>query len=234
MPRSAGSLNLAGARLTNPEGLALSADNIRADGSVRARQAQVSGQVLLRHAVLKGGLVLSGARLANQHAPALLGARLDADEGLFLDRLTCEGEVDFSHARIGRNMILAAADLDGAPALTATGIVIQGPLDARDMKARGTVSLTDAEISGPVHLQRACLDNPGGTALDASGIQAGAAISASDEFTARGTVNLINARIASYLSLAGAVLEQSGGDALLCRRANTPSWSCGQPGSRAR
>jgi hypothetical protein len=222
--QTGGSLNLAGARLSNPGGLALSADNFRAGGSVRARQAQVSGQVVLRHAVLRGGLVLSGAHLANQHGPALLGARLDADEGLFLDHLTCQGEVDFSHARIGRNMILAAADLDGAggPAITATGIVIQGPLDARDMKARGTVSLTDAEISGPVHLQRACLDNPGGTALDASGIQAGAAINASDKFTANGTVNLTAARIASYLSLAGAVLQQPGGEALLCWRATTP------------
>jgi hypothetical protein len=130
-----------------------------------------------------------------------------------------------SHARIGRTLTLADADLSGGSsgqALTASGASVEGPLDGRGLTARGTLSLSGARVAGDVALQRASLENAGGNAIDASGIQAGAVIDASEGFSARGTINLINARIGSYLSVSDAMLRQPEGEALLCWRADMP------------
>ena len=223
--RLGGSLALAEADMSAPERPALSADNIRIDGSIHAYRAKIDGQIRLQHASLKGGLFLSGARLSNPGGAVILGARLDAEEGLFLDHLTCDGEVQLSHARIGRTLTLADADLSGGSsgqALTASGASVEGPLDGRGLTARGTLNLSGARIAGDVVLQRASLENAGGNAIDASGIQAGAAIDASEGFNARGTINLINARIGSYLSFSDAMLRHPQGEALRCWRADMP------------
>ena len=77
------------------------------------------------------------------------------------DRLRCEGGIRLNDARIGRNIILIGAEVanDGGKAITTRGTIIQGPLDAKHLKARGTVSLTDAHVSGPIHFQHAHLEN---------------------------------------------------------------------------
>ena len=220
----AGSLSLVEARLSASPGLALSADNIRIDGSIYAQRTTITGQILLRHAALKGGLFLSGARLSNPDGAALLGARLDAEEGLFLDHLDCDGEVRLSHAHIGRTMILTEAKLHGpdGDAITAPGIRVEGPLEAMKLSTRGKVDLSDAQVTGPLQFQGAHLENAGGTAFDADGLQAGAAIDVCERFTAHGSVHMTNARVASYVCFDNANLLNPAGNALMCWRTDSP------------
>jgi hypothetical protein len=183
-----GNLGLAGAKLSNANGRALSAYRLTVGGDLNCAKDDTSaapfaatGEVHLDHARIGGQLILTGAQFAgpgkatadNRKQPWALnayGVRVDgnlmANEGF-----TATGGMQLGLAMIGGNLNFTFATLSNASglALSAYQLTVSGDLNCAadgesDLRftATGEVRLVNAKIGGQLNLAGARLEAPTG------------------------------------------------------------------------
>ena len=210
-----GQLRLSGAKLSNPDGNALSLDGAKIGSDAFLSRLEASGTVRVLGARIAGQLVLNGAKLSNPGGNALALDRAEITGGAFLTGLEATGEVRALGARITGQLDLKGAKLskpDGH-ALALDRAEITGGAFLTGLEATGEVRAPGARITGQLDLRGAKLTNPDGVALslDRAEITGNAVLTALE---ATGEVRAPGARIAGQLDLRGAKLTNPGGNAL--------------------
>ncbi|MFI6430282.1 hypothetical protein [Rhodococcus oryzae] len=210
-----GLLELDGARLTNPGGVALGLDRANVESSVLARSGFTAiGEIRAVGAHVGGQISLTGAALTNPRSNALHLDRATIDGGIFAPLLTAEGAVRAIGAHI------STIEFNGATltnphghALNLDRTTIDGGIFAREgFTAEGAVRAVNAHIS-TIEFNGATLTNPHGHALSLDRTSIDGALFAREGFTAEGEVCAVNAHI-SILDLNGATLTNPHGHAL--------------------
>ena len=195
--RIGGNLRLRGARLDNPAATALSAGGLTVDGGMWCGQGFTAvGEVRLIGARIGGAVELAGALLTRPGGIALCLDQATVPEVDAAGLVVTEGQVTAVGAHIARRLSLDSARLGGGtgvPALVADAAVIGTDLILSNAHASGEVRAR-ATIGGQLSMRQTRLANPGGMALDARGLQAGA-VYLLPAVPVQGTVCLSNARI---------------------------------------
>jgi hypothetical protein len=209
-------IELAGARLHNPGGLALSAGGLAVKGGMFC-----NGDGFSAH----GGVWLVGARLGANLSFAKATLSNPGKLALVLDRATigdfdgsdlrCSGRISLVGVRVATDMNFGRAhiDGDGQVAMVADGGVIHGTLRLAEMRARGEVAIRTSHIGRRVILTDAHLENPAGTALALSGTEIASDLFCRD-VTIVGEARLARAQVRGHLDLDHARLANSAGTAL--------------------
>jgi hypothetical protein len=214
--RVAAAFIMSAARLSNPDGVALSAGGLTVDGGVFLTRGFVAtGEIRMVGARLGANLSLPEATLSN---PAGIALNLDlATIGTCLGAgITCAGQVTLTGTRIAGDLDLTGARLEtGAdrPALIADGATVDGLLVLRDVRARGEISLRTVRVGQRILLMDAELDNPGGVACRLSRAQVSADVFCG-RMIAAGSIRLSGATIGSSVLLNNARLRNPAGNAL--------------------
>lgn len=193
-----GSLIFAGATLTNPDGVALSADALTVGQGMFCRYGfTVQGEFRLVSAHIGTQLVFTGATLTNPDGVALGADELTVDHAMLCDQgFTAEGEVRLSGAHIGGQLAFVGAILTNlnGPALHADGLTAATVLCYEGFMALGGIRLVGARIATELNLTGATLANPDGVALDLEGVRIGTLFLRPEE-PPEGIVDLTNAHI---------------------------------------
>jgi hypothetical protein len=214
-----GQLNCRGAKLTskNNQGNALVADGVKVRGGVfLGQEFTAAGAISLSGADITGPLDCGGAKLTGKdnNEYALIAERMKAGGDVFLDQeFTAAGTISLSGADITgqlncRGAKLTSKDNDGY-ALVADGVKVGGGVFLnQEFTAAGAVSLSDADITGPLNCSGAKLtgkDNDG-YALVAERMKVRGGVFLGQEFTASGAVRLSGADLTGQLDCGGAKL----------------------------
>lgn len=214
--RIGASMILAGARLDNPGGVALSAGGLSAAGGLFLNEGFTAiGEIRLYGASLSANLSVSGGTLRNPNGTALNLNR--AALGVFHGAgLVSEGQVSLVGVRVASDIDLRSAHLTGSggnPALAADGASIDGALILSGVNAHGEISLRTVRIGQRVWLMDSQLDNPGEIALRLSRAQVAADVFC-DGMSAVGGIRVAGATIGGGLSFTGARIRDDAGIAL--------------------
>ncbi|ALG15730.1 hypothetical protein AOZ06_52760 [Kibdelosporangium phytohabitans] len=155
---------------------------------------------------------LVGLRMKACRMPGVIGRNLRVESDLILEpRFTCDGALDLTDATIDGSLRLSGAVLHG-PFLGAR-LRISGSLQAVVLRVNGEIRLYGAKVGGNLQLTGACLINPHGVALDASGLTAEGNLLADargGRFRSSGRVLLRGAHICGDVRFTGAELDASG------------------------
>jgi hypothetical protein len=179
--RIGGVLSLRDARISSPDGPALTADSLRVEDMLTMGRSEISGAgpegaIRLVAARINGALSLSAGVLHNDTGPALVAHYLEVGGSVYLDRLQAHGMVRVAGGRVGR---LTATDAsirnEHGPALDATRLTALQGVDLRRSMLSGaddilgTVQLRRAQLGGELDLRYGRVTNTsGGPALRAS------------------------------------------------------------------
>lgn len=214
-----GQIDLTGATLSNPAGVALGLDGATVAGGVFARNGfSAQGEVRALHASVGAQIDLSGATLSNPGGVALSLDQAAIAGNLFArNGFATKGEFSAIDTSVGGQIDLTGATLanPGGIALRLDGATITRDLFARDgFTAEGTIRAVGASIGGTVELTGAALSSPGGVALSLDRATIVGVLLARNGFATKGEFSAIGATIGSLLDLRGAVLTNHDGMAL--------------------
>jgi hypothetical protein len=215
-----GHLDLADAKLHNPQGFALDGDSVKISKGGYFSSSTLEGTVSLIGSEIGYQLVFSGAKLSRPAGDVLLCSGKIAP--VFLDGIEAEGTVDFVGIEIDGPLILSGAKLHqpGGNALIAANARINGSLFLQEgFEAEGTVSFDCADIQGGFYLSGAKIHQAGGVALAATNVKLTKDALLTDGFEAEGTISFAGTEIGGQLNLSEAKLHQPGGDALIAANA---------------
>jgi hypothetical protein len=138
--RVKGGLVMDYARLSNPDAIALSADQLGVEGGMFLRGIAAEGEIRLRSARITGPFSLAGATLANRDGFALNAERVTVDGGVFChDGFASDGEI-----RLRGLHVTGQFDLGAVPVYTAADRVGAGEL--QPSRISGSVDLRHARI----------------------------------------------------------------------------------------
>jgi hypothetical protein len=239
-----GSLDLTGASIDHPEGLALDLGDATIGGSVfliddqdgrrpviRGRidlgSARISGQLLIRNATLEGSLTAptGGAYTrAREGGTAISGPRLAVGgEVAFEGSCQVRGGLDLSLSELSGLSIQGSCTLraPGRNALDLTNAELRSSLILHPgATVQGTVRLTGARIHGNVTMEATALSAPAGRSLLAArGVTVDGDVQLRDLRALGGLLNLRGAMLGSVLDLPAAYLDYPDGQALTLHQA---------------
>jgi hypothetical protein len=220
-----GRLNLDGATLANPGGIAMNGDGLAVEGSMLCgRGFAAAGEFRLEGAHIAGFLDMDGATLTNPGGMALNAIQITVGNSMYCgERFTATGEVRLIGGHIGGQFNLlgggALTNL-GSTALCADGLVIDQDMMWSDrFTVTGVIRLSGARIGGQLDLSDASLTGAGGgLALLANGLTVGRDMFCLDGFIADGEVRLDDAHVGGDLNLTGATLTNPDRRALFAQR----------------
>ncbi|WP_125803968.1 hypothetical protein [Actinoplanes sp. ATCC 53533] len=216
------SVNLRGCHLPSLEASRLKTRDLDAsDGfnakSVRLDQADVSGSVMF-----------DDATLHNPGKVAFFGRALNVGQFLSLGNgFTAHGKVDLVGATVGKSLVFTGATLNhpGEFALDAQGVSvgfavflgssISNPLG---FTALGGIRLIDARIDQFLCCWQGRIENPGGYAIAAQGMNIRQTLLMQNGFSAVGTIDLNESAIGGSFHLSNADLDGGDGCALTAER----------------
>jgi hypothetical protein len=166
-------IELTGACLRNPDGLALSGGGLTVRGGMFLSGGFTAhGQVWLVGVRLGANLSFGQATLANPGNAALNldRATIGNLDGSDLD---CSGWISLVGARVASDLSLERARITsgGEHAVVADGALIEGTLLLAEMRADGEVAIRTGRVGQRLILTGAQLENPAGTALALSGTE---------------------------------------------------------------
>ena len=232
--RIGGTLNLNGATLKNPGGVAFNGFGLTVGQGMRCGSGfTANGQLLLINAHIGNALSFTGAELHNPDGWVLDAQGATVDYGLFLGSsigdsggFTAHGGIRLVGMHVNGFVCCWDATFNnpGGFALDALGLTVRDNLlFERGFTAAGEMYLTNAQIGIFLNLDRATLTNAGGAVLTAERISVGQAILCREGFTAHGKINLTGARVDAEIDFTGAVLSHSDDGALTLTHLRTPS-----------
>ena len=214
--RISGNIQLPGAVLRNPGGVALTGGGLEVSGGMFAIGGfTANGEVNLIGARLGDIFALPGAKLNNPGGTALNLDRTTMRDCELAD-LACSGLISLAGARIGSRLSLDQARLEdpaNGKALVADGVTVGGSAEFSGLLARGEVSMRTASVGEGITLLGARLDNPAGAALCLDGTAVADDI-VGDGMTVTGEVRLSGTQVSGQLSLDQVRLANPGGVAL--------------------
>ncbi|ROO83346.1 hypothetical protein EDD29_0848 [Actinocorallia herbida] len=186
-------IDLAEAVLRNPGGIALGADWLTT-GGIWAPGLTAEGRIMLRGSQVSGEVRMEGSRLEGDGAKAIVGDGLSAGS-LRMNRARITGEVALRGARIvdmvdGRDAVFAHP---GNVALRLSLADVTGDVFLGRSRIDGVLRVAEAKIGRILQLTDADLENPGGYAVEARGLQAGRLTLRPDKLV--GAVDLEHARL---------------------------------------
>jgi hypothetical protein len=199
------------------------------------RRFTTSGCLFLPSARIDSDVSLRGARLhpgsPDRTAQPSDDPYYDPRAVLIADRIRVDGNVDCDqgltsagtlrvvNAQIGGSLRLTGAEIDVAvagtlpsgdvPALHFDGTEVRGDVDARGLRVAGQTSLVDVTVRGSVHLDGACLDNPGEDVFVARRLAVGSTVECRDA-DIYGSVIMQGARIGANLDLRASTITRPG------------------------
>ena len=208
-------IELTGACLRNPAGLALSACGLAVTGGMFCSGGfTAEGRVWLVGARIAANLSLARSTLTS---PGKVALKLDRATIGDLDGadLQCSGQISVVGVRVASDMSFERAQIDngGRRAIAADGAVIEDTLRLTGMRTRGEVALRTGSVGRRVLLTGAQLENQAGTALVLSGTEIGSDLFGKD-ITIVGEARLARAQMRGHLDLHHARLANPGGTAL--------------------
>jgi hypothetical protein len=241
-----GVLDLSGATLRNPEGVALLADRLTVEGAMICRNGfRAEGSVRIASGHVSGLLDLGGAQLINPGGFALFADELIVD-GVLACRagFRAEGSVRLPGAEVSGLLDLDNSDLAnrGGVALFADGLTVSGAMVCRGSRIDGVVRLPTAHIGGSLLLHGTHVANLldsrhlayrvdpellgqldpmrqaafPGVALFAERLTVDGDVFCREGFQAQGAVRFLGAHIAGRLDFQGATVCGDGPQALDC------------------
>ena len=223
-----GDLSLDGARLSNPDGMALDAAGARIGGEATfhtegEHRFEADGEVRLSNASIGRNCEFMGARLSNPGGDALDASGCTIGGHLRLmsagnHRFESEGRLVLFNAKISDDLACLGCRLSNPEgvALAADDIEIGGQalfnvMGEHRVEADGGVRLSNGSIGRDCEFMGARLSNPGGDALDLSGCKIGGHLrlmsAGNHRFESQGKVLLWNARVSSDLACYGSHLS---------------------------
>jgi len=239
-----GSLDLTGASIQRPEGLALDLGEATISGSVfliddqTGRRPVIRGRVDMGSARIAGQLLIRNATLEGSLTAPVGGAYSRLREGgtaVSAPRLCVGGEVAFEGAcQVSGGLDLALSELSGlsiqgscalrAPGRTALNLtnaeLRSSLLLNRGATVEGTVRLTGARIHGKLTMQETILSAPEGRSLlAAQGLAVDGDVELQDVAAVGGHLRFRSATLGSVLDLAGAQLDNPNGQTLSLHQA---------------
>jgi len=213
-----GPLVLNGARLSNPDGVALAADGTEFGNDVFCRRCHATGEVRLPGAQIKGDLDFSDATLACPGGVAVECDGVQVGGTLSVNGGTVLGEFATNDARVDRRIALVGAVLSnpGGDAFRGDSLHVGTGLFCRGgTVVTGAFRLPGARVGGILSFSGAVLSNPGEDALMATRLVVDGNAFFSDGFSAAGAMRLLGAHIHGQLNLNGATLDNPGAAALI-------------------
>jgi hypothetical protein len=158
---------------------------------------------------------LAGCEFTACWLPGLEARNLRSDNDVLITGTTVAGgAVDLTDGDIHGSLVLRDSRLTNADgiALHANRLQLAGALLASGIHTTGEVRIPGLRSGGNVNFAGATLDNPGGAALDANGLQVGGNLHLTTDpvagrFRSTGRLFLPSARIDSDFSLRGALLQ---------------------------
>jgi|GEM_PF-2981552 len=230
-----GDLELHGACLMNPAGLALDAVGARMGGDARLNaigehRFEAHGEVRMSNADIGGDAVFTGASLTFSEGDTLdlNGSRIGGHLLLMSGpgrRFESEGQIVLGNARITGDLVCRGARLSakGAVAIGASGIqtggdALLGVMQSDRLDVEGAIILLNARIGGHLDLNGACLRHPEGDALDLTGSAVGGDIwlvpASGHRFECEGRLMMADMKASGDFICRGARLSNRGGVAL--------------------
>jgi hypothetical protein len=200
-PGSAAGVRLRGARVTGP---------LRLMGGAAAVPLVCEGCLFDAGVDLVDSSVRT-VRIVDSELPGFDGTRLRLDGILDLGGSRIAGCVRLEHAKVSGQLSMRASRAgDGADAVAATGLSVDGDVDCAALEARGRVSFKAAAVTGRVDLAGARIAAPGGRALVLSSATIGGELDCL-ELAVDGETRAINCRVDGQLIMSAAQLRNPGG-----------------------
>lgn len=211
-------------RILNSELPALDGTRLRLNGILDMTGSQVAGTVQLPQARVDGQLRLRGIRVGTvgAGAVAVLARGLSVDGEADCSGMQARGLVSFEGAAVTGTLNLAGAQIScpGERGLDLNHATIGGTLACPGLGVDGETRANNCRISVELIMRGARLDNPGGIAFFAGGLEVAGGAFLSQGFSAHGEVTLIGARLAANLSVRKSTFDNPGGTAVNLERAD--------------
>ena len=202
---------------------ALDGTRLRVEGLLDLTGSRVAGTVQLQQARVGGQLRLRGMRAGSAGAgiPAVFARGLSVEGEADCTRLDAHGLVSFEGAKVTGTLDLDGAQIScpGDLGLDLKYAVVEGTLSCRRMTVKGVTRANNCRIGVELVMGGALLENPGGDAFFAGGLNVAGGAFFNRGFIARGKVRLVGARLAANLSLSESTFANPGGVALDFERA---------------
>lgn len=182
-------------------------------GTVRLQQARVDGQLRLRE-------IRAGA--AGAGAVAVLARGLSVDGEADCAGVEARGLVSFEGAAVTGTLNLADTRIScrGERGLDLNYATIGGTLACPGLAVDGETRANNCRIGVELIMRGARLDNQGGIAFFAGGLDVAGGAFFGRGFSARGEFTLIGARLAANLSVRKSTFDNPGGTAVNLERAS--------------
>jgi len=199
-----GSLDCSGAKLSNPQGKALSADGACIGGDVLLREGfMAEGEVRFLRTTIGRNFDCDSAKLSNPEGMALDADGATVRGDVFLrSGFTAFGEVKLLATAIGGSLDCETASFSNSDgvALNADRAKIAGAVFLRrGFRAKGEVRLVRASIGLNLECDGAQCSNVKKNALDADGAKIDGSVFLRNGFNSDGQVNLLGATIGGAL-----------------------------------
>jgi hypothetical protein len=194
---------------------------MRLDGILNLWRSEIAGVLRLEQAKLSGQLCLRDTTIgAGSGTEAVAAYGLTVDGGVECVGMNARGSVVMETAVITGNADLTGARITcpGHRGLILDRAVI-GRLDCRGMIVEGEMRMHNSRIGASMILSTARLDNPGGVALSAGGLNVAGGLFLNRDFAAIGEIRLYGANLAANLTVSGGTLRNPDGIALNLDRA---------------
>lgn len=154
-------------------------------------------------------------RVTGSELPGFDGTLMRLDGLLDLSGSSIAGAVRLEQARVSGELRMRGTRAGaGEEAVLATGLVLDGGLDAANLRARGLVSFQAASVSGAASLSRARIVRPGKEALNFRYASVGGNLDCQG-LRAQGETSATNCRIVASFLLSAARLANPDGLALI-------------------
>ena len=210
--------------ILNSELPALDGTRLRLNGILDMTGSQIGGTVQLPQARVDGQLQLRGIRAgtAGAGAVAVLARGLSVDGEADCSGMEAHGLVSFEGAAVTGTLNLAGAQIScpGERGLDLNYATIGGTLACPGLAVDGETRANNCRISVELIMRGARLDNPGGRAFLAGGLDVAGGAFFDRGFSARGEFTLIGARLAANLSVRKSTFDNPGGTAVNLERAS--------------
>ena len=210
--------------ILNSEIPALDGTRLRLNGILDMTGSAVAGAIQLQQARVDGQLRLRGIRAgaAGPGAAAVLAQGLIVDGEADCAAMQARGLVSFEGATVTSTLNLADSQIScpGERGLDLNYAAIGGTLACPGLVVDGETRANNCRVSVELILRGARLENPGGIAFFAGGLDVVGGAFINHGFSARGEFTLIGARLAANLSVRQSTFDNPGGIAFNLERAS--------------
>ena len=220
-----GIVDLTGARIAAPDGLALVLSYATIGGKLDCPDLAVDGETRAINGRVAGALIMRAAQLRNPAGVALFAGGLQVGGGAFFnDGFYARGAFRLIGAHLAANLTIEGGTFDnpGGVAVNLERAVI-GSVHGDDLTCHGQLSMMGARVSGDVSMTRAVLEaGEGSTALNVERAQVDGTLIL-QEVKALGEVSLRSIRVGERLLLQRAELRNPAHTACRLSRAQVTS-----------